>query len=279
MLGLLDMGGGMRGIYGAGVTDCFLDNGIEFDYCIGVSAGCANIASFLAKQKGRNYKFYTEYAKRKEYMGIETYIKDGSFFNLDYVYSTLSNSDGENPLDYDALMENKSQFTVVATSASNGEPVYFNKSNLSRDDLGIIKASSCVPVANKPYCFNGEYYYDGGVSDPIPVEKAFSDGCDKVVAILTKPIDFVKKPEKFKALMHLNIGEEYPEIMSKLDVRHEIFNNAMDKVREYQQQGSVTVIAPKELKGINMATKDPKKLSHLYNMGYEDAQSIIKNNF
>ena len=57
MIGFVDMGGGMRGIYGAGVADCFLENDINFDYCIGVSAGSANIASFLAGQKGRNYKF------------------------------------------------------------------------------------------------------------------------------------------------------------------------------------------------------------------------------
>ena len=53
MNAIIDVGGGQRGIYGAGVFDRLLDEGIEFDCCIGVSAGSANLASYLAKQKGR----------------------------------------------------------------------------------------------------------------------------------------------------------------------------------------------------------------------------------
>ena len=34
--GLVDVGGGMRDIYGAGVLDYCLDQGIRFDCCVGV---------------------------------------------------------------------------------------------------------------------------------------------------------------------------------------------------------------------------------------------------
>ena len=57
-VGLIDVGGGLRGAYGAGVLDRCIDDGIRFDYCIGVSAGSANVAAFLAGQKGRNLRFY-----------------------------------------------------------------------------------------------------------------------------------------------------------------------------------------------------------------------------
>ena len=66
-LGIVDVGGGFRGIYAAGVLDYCLDNDITFDLGIGVSAGSANLASFAAKQARRNYQFYTEYALRKQY--------------------------------------------------------------------------------------------------------------------------------------------------------------------------------------------------------------------
>ena len=45
--GLVLEGGGMRGIYTAGVLDVFLDHDISFDGVIGVSAGAVHGASFL----------------------------------------------------------------------------------------------------------------------------------------------------------------------------------------------------------------------------------------
>ena len=50
-VGLIDVGGGLRGAYGAGVLDRCIDDGIRFDYCIGVSAGSANVAAFLGLQR------------------------------------------------------------------------------------------------------------------------------------------------------------------------------------------------------------------------------------
>ena len=62
--GIIDVGGGLRGIYAAGVLYYCMEHGIRFDVGIGVSAGSANLASYAAGQIRRNYKFYTEYAFR-----------------------------------------------------------------------------------------------------------------------------------------------------------------------------------------------------------------------
>lgn len=59
--GVVDVGGGYRGVYAAGVLDYCLDHGIFFDLGIGVSAGSANLTSYAAKQPRRNLRFYTEY--------------------------------------------------------------------------------------------------------------------------------------------------------------------------------------------------------------------------
>lgn len=67
MIGVIDIGGGTRGVYGAGVLDYCMDNDIHFDYCIGISAGSANLMSYICNQRGRNYTFYTEYFFRREY--------------------------------------------------------------------------------------------------------------------------------------------------------------------------------------------------------------------
>ena len=106
----------MRGIFGAGVCDCLLDRQIDFPYCLGVSAGSANLISYIAGQRGRNYRFYTEYANRKAYMSFGNYVRKRSYFDLDYVYSTLSDSDGEDPVDFDAFVQSDKQFVTVLTA-------------------------------------------------------------------------------------------------------------------------------------------------------------------
>ena len=77
--GIVDVGGGLRDSFGAGVLDLCHDEGITFDYCAGVSAGSANLASFVAGQRGRNYKFYTEYVFRKEYISLGNWIRHRNY--------------------------------------------------------------------------------------------------------------------------------------------------------------------------------------------------------
>ena len=113
---MIDVGGGFRAIYGAGVMDRMLEDGIHVDHCYGVSAGSANMVSYISGQHGRNHTFYTQYAFRKEYASFDSYVKNHNYANLDYVYSTLSNHDGENPVDYEAFAANPTEFTVVAPS-------------------------------------------------------------------------------------------------------------------------------------------------------------------
>ena len=86
---VIDCGGGLRDIYGAGVFDYCIDNDITFDMCIGISAGSANIASFTSGQRGRNYNFYHEYAFRKEYNATRS----------NKVYGTIKKSK-QNRVDY-----------------------------------------------------------------------------------------------------------------------------------------------------------------------------------
>ena len=125
--GVVDVGGGLRGIYAAGVLDYCMEHGIRFDLGIGVSAGSANLASYAAGQIGRNYKFYTEYAFRRQYMGIGNFIFKHSFIDMDYVYGTLCRADGEYPLDYPSLRDNPMEFYVVAADARTGQAKYFDK--------------------------------------------------------------------------------------------------------------------------------------------------------
>ncbi len=272
--GVIDVGGGMRGVYGAGIFDYCMENSIQFDYGAGVSAGSANIVSYLAGQYHRNYSYYIEYSVRKEYMGFGNYLKTRNFINLDYIYGTLSNSGGEYPLDYEAAKNSGKEFVIVATNARTGKPHYFTMADLRQDDYGPIKCSSCVPVVNRPYPYKGRYYYDGGISDPIPYKKAFEDGCDRLVVILTRPRDFLRTTKNDKRLSLL-IRHKYPESAKRLAQRASLYNNQLKGAIKLEKEGKLIIIAPESIEGLGtLKSSNTDGLIKLYDMGKKDAVKI-----
>lgn len=270
---LIDVGGGFRDIYGCGVLDTCLQQGVRFDDCIGVSAGCANIASYLAGQKGRNLMFYEVYSQRPDYAGATAFRRSHNVFNLDYVYSTLSNSDGDNPLDYAALQANPATFTIVACDARTGGAKYFTKADLRQDNYDAIKASCAVPVACQPYRVDGVPYYDGGIADPIPVHRAFAMGCDKVVLILTKPKTERRRIQKDETAAEL-LRRWYPYAAARLASRAAMYNLQLEQALEYERQGRLLVVAPDDCCGVDTFTREVRKLDRLYHKGRRDGAAI-----
>lgn len=272
-LGVIDVGGGLRGIYAAGIFDYCLDYDITFDLGIGVSAGSANLASFIAKQPRRNYQFFHEYAMRKEYMGMGNFLSRKSFIDMDYVYGTLSNSDGEYPLDYETLNKNPMDFLVVATDAKTGNVKYFDKTDIKQDDYNAFKASCSIPFVCKPYIINNIPYYDGALSDPVPLKKAFDMGCDKVVLILTLPVNTVRSAKRDSVLAN-RIKKTYPHSAETLRLRAEHYNTIVALAREYEKQGKVLIIAPDNTCGVSTLSRNQKALQKLYLKGYDNAAKI-----
>ena len=250
-VGLIDVGGGLRGAYGAGVLDRCIDDGIRFDYCIGVSAGSANVAAFLAGQKGRNLRFYADYSARPAFMGLGALRASGS-------------EDGEDPLDVAAVREAGVPCELVATDARTGAACYFDVAELSAGDLGAIKASSSVPVACKPYRWRGREFCDGGLSDPIPLRRALGAGCERVVVVLTRPKAFRRKALRDKAAARL-AAREHPRMAELLELRASTYNAQLDYA---------LVVAPDDIEGMGTLTRDRNKIVALYAKGYADGAAI-----
>ena len=272
-VGILDAGGGVRGIYGAGVLDYCLEKGIRFDYGIGVSAGAANIASYKSGQSGRNYTFYVEYTQRPEYMSARNFLRNGSYIDLEYAYGTLSNSGGEYPMDYDAYIADPLSFEIVATEVMTGKAPYFSGDDLSRDAYQVFMATCCVPVINKPYEVDGVPYYDGALSDPLPVDRALSQGCDKLVLIVTRPRDFIRKNNKDRKLARL-IQRKYPAAARAFTDRAELYNTQMRRAKELEKEGRLLLIAPDDIGDLDTLSHAPEALRHLYIKGLKDARAI-----
>lgn len=272
-IGIIDVGGGFRDIYGTGVLDVCMEQGIQFDSCIGISAGSANLASYLSHQPGRSYTFYMEYVFRKEYASLENWLKTRNYVDLDYIYDTLSNSDGENPVDYEAMEKNPAEFLVGACNALTGEPVYFDKSYLRKDHYDIFKASCALPVFCKPYMIGDIPCLDGGICDPVPVLKAQGDGCDRIVVILTHPVDFRREQKKDRTIAKI-LSRSYPRAGEALMNRYKAYNDGVAYAQEMERQGSVLIIAPDDVCGLSTLTKDKEKLQQMYDKGRRDAAKI-----
>ena len=271
--GVIDVGGGFRGIYAAGVLDYCMDNKIHFDLGIGVSAGSANLISYAAGQCRRNYKFYTEYGMRSEYAGMKNFLKKRSFIDLDYCYGTLSSSYGEFPLDYEAVSKNPMEFIVVATEAESGYPVYFDKKHLCQDNYDILKASSAIPFVCRPYLVSGVPYFDGALSDPVPVKKAFELGCDRIVLLLTKPEKVPRVPGNDTRIARL-IQHKYPLAAKRMRNKYKLYNESVALAQRYASQGRAVIVSPDDTCGVDTLTRDPAALAKLYHKGYEDGKKI-----
>lgn len=268
-IGLVVEGGGMKCAYGAGIMDAFLDEGITFDYCIGVSGGSGNVASYLAGQRGRNLRFFTDHIHSPDYFGLKSLLKTGDLFGLEYIYGNLTRRDGEDPLDFPALMKNPAEYEVVVTNALTGKPEYYGREMMQQDDYRLIMASSAIPVACHPVELNGTPYFDGGLTDAIPVRRAMEQGCEKLVVLLTKNRDYVRKPQGMRGL-YRRVCRRYPRIVDAIDRRHEVYNDNLRGVFSLEREGTAFVLAASE--PIHVGTYSMKEEAEraLYDLGLRD---------
>lgn len=207
-------------------------------------------------------------------MSVKNLIHTGSYIGLDYIYSSLSDHEGDYPLDWKTIRNDPRDMMIVATDANTGLPHYFHKYDMRQDSYDPIKASCCVPVINRPYKVNGIPYYDGGLSDPVPYEKAFEAGCDKVVVILTRPEDYRRIPKNDKIIADL-LHPHYPNASQAMRNRSVIYNQQLDECEYLQIQGKVCIVAPDSIGKMKTLTKDKDSIEALYYKGYEAGKKIL----
>ena len=128
-----------------------------------------------------------------------------------------------------------------------------------------------MPAANKLYEVDGIPFYDGGISDPIPLKRCLEAGCDKIVIVLTRPRDYTRKKAKDEAIAKL-IRRRYPEAARAMSKRAERYNTQLWLAKQYEKKGRVLIIAPDDIGGMKTLTRDKEAITRLYHKGYEDAE-------
>ena len=196
--GLILEGGAMRGLFSAGVIDVFMENGIEFDAAIGVSAGAAFGCNYKSRQPGRVIRYNKRFAKDPRFCSLRSLIKTGDLFGAEFCYHTIP--DKLDLFDTQAYIDNPMDFYVVVTDIETGKAVYINSEEAGEDALECFRASASMPVVSKPVEIKGKKYLDGGIADSVPIQYFESIGSDRNVIILTQPIGYVKKPSSISGV-------------------------------------------------------------------------------
>lgn len=261
-------GGGMRGIYTAGVLDFFLEKNLEVETVIGVSAGACHGCNYVSKQKGRNYQINTDYLDGSDYLSFRNLVKTKSAFGMDFIFDRIPNA--LNLFDYDTYHKNKTQLIAVSSDVESGEPLYRNIVNMYTD-IDYLRASISIPLLSPIVEVDGKKLVDGGISDSIPIRYAEHLGYDKHIVILTRDPAYRKGKNRLMPLIRKSF-KVYPTFIKAVEQRHINYNNTLNLLGMMKKQKKVFVIQPQEEVKISQLEKNKERLKALYEQGYQDAK-------
>jgi len=268
-IGLVLEGGGMRGVYTAGVLEFFMNYDLYFPYVIGVSAGACNACSYISKQKGRNKIVTIDYVNDPRYLSVRNLVKEKSLFGMDFIFNEIPHN--IEPFDFDMFHQSEQRFVVGTTDVYSGQPIYFEKKT-HQDVLQLVRASSSLPFAAPTVQIDDWELLDGGIADPIPIRKSIADGNHKNIVVLTRNANYRKSPFKHKWLAKRKYPE-YKGLVEAMSNRHQVYNETLELVDQLATEEKVFVLRPSKPVEVGRMEKDKRKLENLYLQGYKDAQN------
>lgn len=270
-VGLVLEGGSMRGMFTTGVLDVFMDEDIKIDGIIGVSAGALFGPNFYSKQRNRALRYNKRFCKDARFISIWSFLLTGNLVNRKFAFYDVTYK--YDVFDNETYVKNNTGYYATVTNIENGEAEYLPLKDVY-SGLEILRASSAIPFVSKIVEIDGKKYLDGGIADSIPVLQAEKMGYDKIVVILTRPIEYRKKPldDKMMKLIKWRY-RKYPKFIEIMEKRYVMYNKTVEMILEKEKKGEIFVIRPKEAITLGTIEKDPNKLQEVYDMGLKQGQS------
>ena len=275
-IGLVLEGGGMRGLFSAGVLDALLElKELSINGIVGVSSGALFGVNYVSKQKERAVRYNKKYADDKRYMGLHSWITTGNAVNKDFAFYELPYK--LDVFDNETFKKAETDFYVVMTNVESGKPEYV----LIEDafaQMEYLRATSALPFASKIIEINGKKYLDGGISDSIPIDFCESLGYDKIIAVLTRP-EGTYKEDKLGFLYKL-VYRKYPNLVNSLLNMATDYEKVLAKIKDLENKGKIFVVRPPEVLKIGRLEKNRNKIQKVYdtglNTGLKELNNIVK---
>jgi predicted patatin/cPLA2 family phospholipase len=266
-------GGGLRGVYGAGVLRYLMEQDIYLPYVIGVSSGACNGSNYVSRQIERNRIVNIDFISDPRYINYWRWLFKGELFGMDFLFDTLPNLLA--PFDTDIFYKSPQKMIVGVSDCLTGEPLYFNQHQYKAEFLTLLRASCSLPFLAPPVKINGKTLMDGGISEAIPIRKSIDDGNEKHVLILTRPSNYRKKKSKLGSLFRWKYPK-YKGLCNVINNRHSRYNETLDFIQQLEKKRKIFVFRPPESFEIGRIEKNPEKLEAGYQNGYRDAEKKIQ---
>lgn len=271
-IGLLLEGGGMRGIYTAGILDVLLEENIVVDGMVCVSAGALFGLNFPSKQKGRALRYNLKYLFDKRYMGWRSFLTTGNMVNKDFAYYKIPFE--LDKFDNEAYKASGIDVKVPITNVETGKAEYIDLVD-PLAQMEVLRAASALPLVSRMVKIESGLYLDGGIADSIPIDYMESLGYDKIIVILTQPKDY-RKRKAAKWVYALRYWR-YPKLVEAMGARHEQYNQSLDRLEQLEKEGKIIVVRPSKPIKVGRLEKSKDKIQEIYQLGQKDIQIFLDN--
>lgn len=269
--GLVLEGGGVRGAYTAGTLSWLAEQGIMFDYNVGISSGAAYLALHLSGETKMAHDMSTDFSIDPQNVGLKPLLKCGHIVDGERIFKHfLKDKQGFRTKE---LRESEIHMEVGVYDLEKEETVFYSNRDLD-DDMDLIRAGCSLPIASEIVEFKGRKLLDGGITKMIPVERALDQGCEKILIITTKASGFVRKPANKFVIFLMGIAyRRYPSVKRDYLVRHLNYYKQMTLVQSLVDEGRALQIGPSSLVEVSRFKGDKEKCETLYQMGYQDMEA------
>ena len=270
--GLVLEGGAMRGLFTCGVIDVFMENGIEFDGAVGISAGAVFGCNIKSKQIGRPLRYNLNYCRDKRYGSLSSLLKSGDLYDAKFCYEQLPET--LDPFDTETFKNNPMAFYVGATDVKSGKCVFHKCINGGKEDLKWMQASASMPLVSQIVKVDGLELLDGGIADSIPLKFLEGQGYERNVVVCTQPKGYVKKKNKLMPILNL-VYRDYPLMIDALKKRHIMYNHEIKEIEWKLRHERIFVIRPQKSLKVGRMEKNPDELKRVYEEGRKQAEAQL----
>lgn len=267
-LGLVLEGGGMRGVYTAGVLDFFLEENFFVDGVIGVSAGAVQAVNFVSRQEKRGFRVIATYVNDKRYMSFRSLLLTGDLFNRKFCYERIPNE--LDPFDYETFRNSSTRCYATATNVLTGEASHLELKDL-HDDMDKLRASGSLPLVSNLVNIDGIPHLDGGIADSIPFDAFRRMGYGKCIVVLTRAKGYRKSPNRLVPIIRFKY-RKYPKFIAACENRFRVYNETLDALEAAEARGDVFVIRPQKTVEVARLERNASKLEALYREGFAEAK-------
>lgn len=266
--GMLIEGGAMRSVFAAGVLDFFMERNIEVANVLAVSAGAYAGMNYVSGQRGRLVDAVIKPLEQEKYMGPATFIKKGTFFDMDYLFDVVPRKLA--PFDFKTFCNSTKRFLINTTDCRTGESVYYDEFESEEQFWKICRAANSLPFISKISHINGIPMLDGGMADALPISRVIEEGWEKVVIILTRKSDYRKKYRHFYMMLLRFVYHRYPQFIKTVAGRNQKYNACLDEIERMEKEGRALVFRPSRMTVSNNES-NVDTLMEYYQHGHEEA--------